>query len=118
MKIPKIVIKGKRKYEFMQKVNDNLFLYKEVNLGFKETFSRADLKIIDNTEIDKIVRARPDTTIKLAVYDRLMENETIYNTFRDVERVLEIGHAKLVNCIEEHKWINNRWFCERREVVQ
>lgn len=32
MKIPKIVIKEKRKYEFMQKVNDNLFLYREENL--------------------------------------------------------------------------------------
>lgn len=117
MKIPKKIIRGKREYEFVQKVNDNLFLYKEIKLGFKETFSRADLKIIDNTEIDKIVRARPETKIKILVYDRLMETETMYNTFQDVEKILEIGHVKLTKAIEEHRWINNRWFCERREVV-
>lgn len=117
MKIPKIVIKGKRKYEFVQKVNDNLFLYKEVNLGFKETFSRADLKIIDNTEIDKIVKAKPDTKIKVLVYDRLMEEERIYDCTKDVAEALHCSVSYINKRIEHKKWIQNRWFCERREVV-
>ena len=117
MKIPKIVIKGKRKYEFMQKVNDNLFLYKEVKLGFKETFSRADLKIIDNTEIDKIVKARPDTKIKILVYDRLFETETLYNETKDVALVLNCSANWINKKIRAKEWINNRRFCERREVV-
>ena len=117
MKIPKMVVKGKRKYEFMQKVNDNLFLYKEVNLGFKETFSRADLKIIDNTEIDKIVKAKPDTKIKILVYDRLMEKETLYDDVADTAIAMNCSVSYINKRIREKKWISNRWFCERREVV-
>ena len=117
MKIPKKIIRGKREYEFVQKVNDNLFLYKETKLDFKETFSRADLKIIDNTEIDKIVRARPDTKIKILVYDRLMETETMYDEVHDVAQALECSTSYINKRIREKKWILNRWFCERREVI-
>lgn len=118
MKVPKIVKKNKREYKFVKQVNNNLFLYEETRLGFKETFSRADLKIIDNTEIDKIIQENPETKIKLVVYDRLTEKEAIYNTFKDVQNFLEIGYVKLKKAVDEHKWIKQRWFCERREYIQ
>ncbi|MGN1300688.1 MAG: hypothetical protein ACI4VC_05035 [Clostridia bacterium] len=48
MEIPKIYKVGKRKYEFIKKCNENLFLYEDINTKAKTCFSRFDLKQIKN----------------------------------------------------------------------
>lgn len=47
MKIPKIIRKGSNTYEFVQKVKDNMYLYQEQNCGYKTTFSRFDLGLVE-----------------------------------------------------------------------
>ena len=54
MKIPKYITKKEntrgeaiiRKYKFVEKCNDNLFLYEEANKKYKRCFTKFDLGII------------------------------------------------------------------------
>ena len=48
MKIPMILNKGNKRYSFIQKCNENLFLYED-QFGIKITFTRFDLKGIDKS---------------------------------------------------------------------
>ena len=50
IKIPKIINKNNHIYIFVEQCNDNLFLYKEMNLHYKETFSKYDLGLIKELE--------------------------------------------------------------------
>lgn len=46
MGIPKIIHKGKNTYEFIKKIKDNMYLYQEQNCGYKTTFSKFDLGMV------------------------------------------------------------------------
>lgn len=46
MKIPKIISKNGHEYIFIQKNNDNAFLYKDLLYGYRETFTRFDLGLV------------------------------------------------------------------------
>lgn len=46
MKIPKIIIKNNKKYIFVEKCNEKLYLYKEMEIGYKECFTAYDLGMI------------------------------------------------------------------------
>lgn len=50
MKIPKIINKNNHIYIFIKQCNDKLFLYEEMNLHYKETFSKYDLGLVKETE--------------------------------------------------------------------
>ena len=47
MKIPQIHTKDNKTYKFIKKINDNIFLYEEINYKFKECFSKFDLNLIE-----------------------------------------------------------------------
>lgn len=56
MKIPKIIRKGNSTFEFVKKVHDNMYLYQEQKAGYKVTYSRFDLGLLQEQvkpEIEK-----------------------------------------------------------------
>jgi len=62
MTIPKTIHKGKNTYEFVKIVKDNMYLYKEKDLGFTTTFSNFDLGLVKETvpetkDLQKYVRS-------------------------------------------------------------
>ena len=50
MNIPKIYNKNNKTYRFIKKINDDMFLYEEINYKFKECFSRFDFNLIEATK--------------------------------------------------------------------
>jgi hypothetical protein len=46
MKIPKIISKNKHKYIFVKQINKNIFLYKDMQYGYNECFTRFDLGMV------------------------------------------------------------------------
>lgn len=117
MKIPKTVIKNNRKYTFVQVCSNNMFLYENEKTKAKETFTKYDLGLIDNTELDKKLEIIDKTDFKIKVYDRLFETETVYNTIYEAAKDLGITKDMLYKRITERKWIDNRWFAEKEEVI-
>lgn len=56
MKIPKIIHKGNNTFEFVKKIKDNMYLYQEQKAGYKVTYSRFDLGLLQEQvkpEIEK-----------------------------------------------------------------
>lgn len=117
MKIPKTVIKNNRKYTFVQACSNNMFLYKNEKTKAKETFSKYDLGLLDNKELDKKLKIANKVDFRIKVYDKLMETETKYNTIHEAAENLGITKNNLYDKIVQKKWINNRWFAEKEEVI-
>lgn len=46
MRIPTIIKKNNHKYMFIKRINKDLFLYRNIEYGYKECFTRFDLGII------------------------------------------------------------------------
>ena len=115
MKIPKTVTKKGRTYTFVQVCNNNMFLYKNDVTGANETFSRYDLGLIDNTFIDEKLDIKKDEGIKVIVYDRLFEKETIYNSLRESANQLNVSVGTIYSKIKKKEWVHNRYFIERIE---
>ena len=46
MKIPKIISKNNHKYIFVKKINENMFLYKNIMHGYNECFTKFDLGMV------------------------------------------------------------------------
>ena len=114
MKIPKTVIKNKCKYTFVQVCSNNMFLYENEKTKAKETFTKYDLGLIDNTELDKKLKIKNNVD-KILVYDRLFDTEKIYNTIYEAAKDLDCAAGTIGNKIRHNKWIRNRWFAERIE---
>lgn len=120
MKIPKIINKGKKRYSFIQKCNDNLFLYQD-QFGIKITFTKFDLKGIDNTEIDKLIK-KPYAKIpkgflaqknKIVVYDTKKNKRKIYKSTKDVADDLEYSQTYINVIIQRKALLNKRYTIER-----
>ena len=75
MKIPKTVIKGNKKYNFVQACSKDMFLYENEKTKAKETFSKYDLGLLDNKELDKKLKIANKVDFRIKVYDRLLEEE-------------------------------------------
>lgn len=115
MKIPKIIERNNRKYEFVSKVNENLFLYKDLRINKYETFQKFDIVKIDNTNIDKFLNIKNVETKKIIVYDRLFKEEIIYDSSYEAAKALETSNANLLKHLYNKKYLKNRWFIERAE---
>lgn len=115
LKIPKTITNKGRTYTFVQVCNNNMFLYKNDVTGANETFSRYDLRLIDNTVIDKKLDIKKCEGVKVNVYDRLFEKETIYNSLAEAANQLNVSVSTIFIKIKEKKWLNNRYFIERIE---
>lgn len=64
MKIPKVISKNGHEYILVSKCNENLYLYKDLLYGYKETFTKFDLGLI--TEKEKmIITARKNGNTKI-----------------------------------------------------
>ena len=64
MKIPKVISKNGHEYILVAKCNENLYLYKDLLYGYKETFTKFDLGLI--TEKEKmIIIARKNGNTKI-----------------------------------------------------
>jgi hypothetical protein len=64
MKIPKVISKNGHEYILVAKCNENLYLYKDLLYGYKETFTKFDLGLI--TEKEKtIITARKNGNTKI-----------------------------------------------------
>ena len=116
MKIPRTIIKRNKRYNFVQVCGD-MFLYENEKTKAKETFTKYDLGLIDNTELDKKLKIVDKTDFIIKVYDRLMETEKTYKTIHEAAENLGITKNNLYDKIVQKKWINNRWFAERKEVI-
>lgn len=117
MKIPKAIIKNNRKYTFVQVCSNNMFLYENEKTKAKETFTKYDLGLIDNTELDKKLKIANKVDFRIKVYDRLLEEEKTYKTIHEAAENLGITKNNLYDKIVQKKWINNRWFAEKEEVI-
>ena len=63
MKIPKTINKNGHEYTFVQICNSNMLLYKS-DLGFTETFTRYDLGLINNANIDNFIARRQEEVLQ------------------------------------------------------
>lgn len=115
MKIPKILKKKDKKYIFIKKINNNLFLYKDMKINTYETFQKFDIAKIDNTNIDKFLNIKNLETKKIIVYDRLFKKEIIYDSSYEAAKALETSNANLLKHLYNKKYLKNRWFIERAE---
>lgn len=120
MKIPMILNKGNKRYSFIQKCNENLFLYQD-QFGFKETFTRFDLKGIDNTEIDKLIK-RPYNIVpkgvavqqtRIILYDTKKFRKKVFKTTKDVAEELEMSTAYINTIIQRNVLLKKRYKIER-----
>ena len=96
---------------FVQKCNNNVFLYKDKKRGFKRCFSKYDLSIVDNKKIDKFLNIKTDIK-QVRVYDRLTEEEKIYKNVYEVSTHLKYAFNTICNCISSKRWLNKRYFIE------
>lgn len=46
MNIPKVISKNNHEYILVNKINDNLYLYKDLMYGYKECFTKYDLGLV------------------------------------------------------------------------
>ena len=113
MKLHKYLVRNGIKYEFVSKCNDDFFLYKNVKTGVKASFTRFQLGLINNVEIDKIVLETEEKDYKVIVYDKLFDTETEYDTVEQAAQALGMGHKHLSDKIRYKEWYQNRWFVSR-----
>lgn len=111
MKIPAIVKRDNKEYSFMRKCNNNVFLYEDKERGFKRCFSKYDLGIVNNKEIDKFLNIKIDKK-QVKVYDRLTEEEKIYENIYEVSKQLNYTAGTVLNRINTKKWLSKRYFIE------
>lgn len=111
MKIPAIVKRDNKEYSFIQKCNDNVFLYIDKETDTRKCFSKYDLGMIDNKRIDKFLNIKTDNK-QVKVYDRLTEEEEIYENIYEVSRQLNYTAGTILNRINVKKWLNKRYFIE------
>jgi hypothetical protein len=64
MKIPKVISKNGHEYILVAKCNENLYLYKDLLYGYKETFTKFDLGLIIEKE-NMIITARKNGNTKI-----------------------------------------------------
>ncbi len=50
MKIPKIIHKGNSTFEFVKKIKEDMYLYQEQKAGYKVTYSRFDLGLVEEVK--------------------------------------------------------------------
>lgn len=117
--LKKKIIRKNKEYEYVGKCNDNLFLYRD-NMGFITAFTKFDLGLIDNKNIDKILRKKSiklnNVMIegdKIIVYDKIENTEIIYSSVAEASRKLNIPRTTLDHKIKNKQWIYNRWFVEK-----
>lgn len=115
MEVPKTIYKNNHTYTFIKKCNDKVFLY-ESELGFKETFTLYDLGLLDNRRIDAKFRKGGWNKIVYVVYDRLLETEKEYNDPQIIANELNTTVNMITRKINKHRWLDNRWFIERRHI--
>ena len=99
MKIPKTIRRNNRKYNFVQVCSNNMFLYENEKTKVKETFSRYNLGLIDNKEIDKKLEIYKNEESKIKVYDDNGETETIYSSIYEAANDLNCSPDTLGNKI-------------------
>lgn len=119
MEIPKKKVINGKEYEFVEKCNDKLYLYKDCN-GFKTAFSKFDLGLANNNKIDKLLNRRGtklnNTAIqghRVLVYDKLENKEIIYASVSDAAKAISIPRTTLDKKIINRQWLYNRWFAEK-----
>ena len=116
MKIPGKIIKNDKKYRFIQRLGPNMFLYLNEQTGVKETFSKFDLELIDNTEIDKKLNiVDKHMKIKVRVYDKELNEEKEYESYQEAGKALGVASTYISNRMCKHLWIRSRYFVERIE---
>lgn len=54
MRIPQTYTKDNKTYKFIKRINNNIFLYEEINYKFKECFSIFDLNLIEYNKKEQI----------------------------------------------------------------
>ena len=64
MKIPKVISKNGHEYILVAKCNENLYLYKDLLYGYKETFTKFGLGLITERE-NMIITARKSGNTKI-----------------------------------------------------
>lgn len=116
MGIPKLKRTKFNTYEFVKKVNDNLFLYQNIKTGVKTTFNRHDLNMIDNSKIDKFLQGDRDRTAKIIVYDKENDTECEFVTQHEVADYIGMSYTTVHDAIKNKEWISKRYFVEYKEV--
>lgn len=120
MKIPRRVKKHGKVFTFVQKCNDKLFLYEDEN-GFKESFSLFDLKKIDNSEIDKLIK-RPRVNYYERTFDfdyyvmnTATNEEKKYTNIQDIMDDLNLSRSYILYAIKEHRRLRYQYYI-RKEI--
>lgn len=59
MKIPKIIKQDGRKYKFIKRCNDTVYLYEETKYGYKRCFTKYDLGYMTK-QAERIKKVSPE----------------------------------------------------------
>lgn len=93
-----------------------MFLYENVKTKARTTFSKFDLGLIDNSEIDKKLHTENKKIYKYIVYDRVKEKEKEYDDLHRVAKDIKCHICSATRAIRERKWLFNRYFIERIDI--
>ena len=116
MGIPKRIHTKFRIYSYIKQVNDKLFLYEDTETKSKITFSKYELGLIDNKQIDRILEIKPKKKNRLVVHDKLTDKEIeLFNSQTEVAEYIGVSCMAVNNAIKERKWIKKRYFVEYKE---
>ena len=120
MKIPKKIKKHGKIFTFVQRCNDKLFLYQDDN-GFKESFTLFDLRRIDNSAIDELIK-KP----RINYYERNFnfiyhvinlktKEDKEYSNIEDIVKDLGLSRSYILYAIKEHKRLKYQYYI-RKEI--
>lgn len=117
MGIPKTITKKYgQKLTYIATLPNDLFLYENEKTKVKETFSKYDLKLINNKVIDSFLkgeRERRGTII--TVYDRETGNEFECVSQHEVASFIGKSYSTVHLAIKNKEWIGKRYFAEYKE---
>ena len=121
MKIPKIINKKKKRFEYIGKVKDNMYMYQD-QYGIRETFSKFDLGGIDNRDIDEYLTENKRIRIygriyskkyKVVVHDYETGTTKEYLSTQDLAEEINTTQSTINTIIATGKKYRRRYKIER-----
>ena len=109
-----IVKKNGQRFKFIVRYGD-LFWYENEKTKVKETFSRYDLRLINNTKIDKLLGIQNESSGKIIVHDKATDDEFECNTQTELAKCLDVSYTTVNYAIKNRRWIKKRYFAEYKE---
>lgn len=99
-----------KKYKYVQKANDNLYLFENKKTHIKECFDLYDLGGIPEERFCK--------RYVYILYDNLTQKEFECETIKEVSSICGKNRDVIRQAIYLKRWLDKRWFCEKEERIE